>query len=219
MRIYLKLSKNTELVPFDHQVNLVGALHKWLGENNLHDALSLYSLSWLRGGKGVGASGLNFPNGADWFISAHDTELIKKVANGILDDPQIAFGIKATEVTLRETPIYPSGSRFYLGSPALVKRNLAEQQKHYTFDETEADALLTETFHFKLAKAGLPTAGAVARFDRKHPAAKTKISIYRNIKNRVNYCPVIIEGSPEQIGFAWDVGVGNSTGIGFGALQ
>lgn len=219
MRIYLKLSQSTELVPFNHQVNLVGALHKWIGQNDVHDHPSFYSMSWLRGGRGLGKNGLVFPDGADWFISAYDPELIKKVVNGILDDPQIAFGIKATGVTLRETPIYPSGSRFYLGSPVLVKRNLAEQQKHYTFDETEADALLTETFHFKLAKAGLPTAGAVARFDRKHRAAKTKISTYRNIKNRVNYCPVIIEGSPEQIGFAWDVGVGNSTGIGFGSLQ
>ena len=28
-----------------------------------------------------------------------------------------------------------------------------------------------------------------------------------------------LKGSPEQIAFAWDVGVGNSTGIGFGALK
>ncbi|GAB4499819.1 MAG: CRISPR-associated endoribonuclease Cas6 [Saprospiraceae bacterium] len=219
MRIYLKLSQNKEVVPFDHQVNLVGALHKWLGKNDVHDQLSFYSMSWLRGGREFGKNGLVFPNGADWFISAHDTDLIKKLVNGILDDPKIAFGMKVVEVTLRKTPAYESGSRFYLGSPVLVKRNLGERQKHFTFDETETDALLTETFHFKLSKAGLPVAGAVARFDRDHPAAKTKLSTYRGIQNKVNYCPVILEGSPEQIGFAWDVGVGNSTGIGFGSLQ
>lgn len=219
MRVYLKLSRNKEIVPFDHQVNMVGAFHKWLGKNEVHDGLSLYSLSWLRGGKGLGKNGLVFPDGADWFISAHDTELIKKVVNGILDDPQVAFGMKVVEVTLRETPVCESGSRFYLGSPILVKRNVGEKQKHFTFDEVEADAILTESFHFKLLKAGLSISGAVVRFDRSHPAAKTKLSTYRNIKNKVNYCPVIVEGSPEQIGFAWDVGVGNSTGIGFGSLQ
>lgn len=218
MRLYLKLSPNKDLVPFDHQINIVGALHKWLGKNEVHDSLSFYSLSWLRGGRGLGKNGLVFPNGADWFVSAHDSDLVKKLVNGILDDPQIAFGMKVVEVTLRETPAYESGSRFYLGSPVLVKRNLGERQKHFTFNEAETDALLTETFHFKLSKAGLSTIGAAARFDREHPAAKTKISTYRGIHNRVNYCPVILEGSPEQIGFAWDVGVGNSTGIGFGSL-
>jgi CRISPR/Cas system endoribonuclease Cas6 (RAMP superfamily) len=29
---------------------------------------------------------------------------------------------------------------------------------------------------------------------------------------------VIIEGKPETKLFAWDVGIGNSTGIGFGAI-
>jgi CRISPR/Cas system endoribonuclease Cas6 (RAMP superfamily) len=30
---------------------------------------------------------------------------------------------------------------------------------------------------------------------------------------------VIIKGTPEQLAFAWNVGLGNSTGIGFGALN
>jgi len=219
MRIYLKLSKNTELVPFDHQVNLVGALHKWLGENNLHDALSLYSLSWLRGGKGVGASGLNFPNGADWFISTHDTGYLKKAVASIMDAPDVAFGMRVVEVTLQETPYFDKEKLFLLGSPVLIKRNEGVKQRHYTFDEPESDALMTETFRFKLQKAGLPIEGASVRFERENVSAKTKISTYRGIKNRVNYCPVIVKGSPEQIGFAWNVGVGNSTGIGFGSLQ
>jgi len=29
---------------------------------------------------------------------------------------------------------------------------------------------------------------------------------------------VIVEGDPRAVQFAWEVGVGNSTGIGFGAL-
>lgn len=218
MRIYLKISQNKDIVPFDHQINLVGAVHKWLGRNDVHDRLSFYSFSWLRGGRGLGKTGLMFPDGAEWFISAYDTDLIKRIVNGILDDSQVAFGMKVMEVTLRETPVYESGHRFFLGSPILVKRNQEERQKHFTFDEKEADTHLTETFQFKLSKAGLPVTGAAIRFDRAHHAAKTKLSTYRGIQNKVNYCPVILEGSPEQIGFAWDVGVGNSTGIGFGSL-
>jgi hypothetical protein len=41
---------------------------------------------------------------------------------------------------------------------------------------------------------------------------------YRNISMRVNKCPVIIKGRPETKSFAWNVGIGNSTGIGLGAI-
>jgi CRISPR/Cas system endoribonuclease Cas6 (RAMP superfamily) len=49
MRLHLSLTPNTEPVPFNYQHQLTGALHKWLGENELHDKISLYSFSWLRG--------------------------------------------------------------------------------------------------------------------------------------------------------------------------
>lgn len=219
MRIYLRLSKNTDSVPFNYPVNLVGALHKWIGRNALHDFLSLYSFSWLQRNERGNQTGLNFPNGALWFISAHDPDLVKKIVGGILDDSDVAFGMRVQEITLRETPVFESGTRFLLGSPALIKRTIEDRQRHYLFTEPEADALLTETLQRKLARAGLPTEGVSVRFDRKAPGARTKVSVYRGIQNKVNYCPVIIEGTPEQIGFAWDVGIGNSTGIGFGSLQ
>ncbi|MCS6930050.1 MAG: CRISPR-associated endoribonuclease Cas6 [Saprospiraceae bacterium] len=219
MRIYLTLSKNTAPVPYDYPVNLVGALHKWVGQNTLHDFMSLYSFSWLQYSERGSPRGLNFPNGALWFISAYDPQLVKKIVGGILDDPEVAFGMRVLEITLRETPAFASGTRFSLGSPVLIKRTIENRQRHYLFTEPEADVLLTETLQRKLAKAGLPTEGISVRFDRKAPGAKTKVSTYRGVANRVNYCPVIIEGLPEQIGFAWEVGLGNSTGIGFGSLH
>ena len=69
MRIYLHLSPNRELVPFNYQQSLVGAFHRWLGENELHDEISLYSLSWLQGGV-AGKEGLDFPQGATFCIRA-----------------------------------------------------------------------------------------------------------------------------------------------------
>lgn len=185
----------------------------------MHDTLSLYSFSWLRGRVETRERGLTFPGGALWFISAYDTQLIKQIIGGIFEAPNVAFGMRVVEVTLRDTPVFSSGTRFFLGSLVLVKRNLEERQRHYLYTEPESDALLTETLQRKLAKAGLPIEGVAVRFDRAHPSAKTKLSTYRKIENKVNYCPVIIEGSPEQLSFAWDVGVGNSTGIGFGSLQ
>lgn len=218
MRIYLKLSSNQSLVPYNYQLNLVGTLHKWLGKNKEHDQLSLYSFSWLRGGKNVSGKGLTFNDGADWFISAHSQDLAKKLINSIISDPVIAFGLCVEAIDIRETPIFRSGTRFYLGSPVLIKRNFGSITKHFTYMENASDLYLTETLHHKLERAGLSTEGAEICFDRSHPTAKTKLSTYRQIQNKVNYCPIFLHGTPEQMGFAWDTGIGNSTGIGFGSL-
>ena len=37
MRIHISTTKNTSLVPFDYQQKLVGTIHKWIGNNSIHD--------------------------------------------------------------------------------------------------------------------------------------------------------------------------------------
>jgi hypothetical protein len=43
MRLHIQLSKNTTIVPFNYQEQQVSKLHYWLGKNEIHDKLSLYS--------------------------------------------------------------------------------------------------------------------------------------------------------------------------------
>lgn len=59
MRLHFLLTPNTQTVPFDYQHFLIGAFHKWMGWNEVHDEISLYSLSWLQGGK-MFKDGFNF---------------------------------------------------------------------------------------------------------------------------------------------------------------
>ena len=73
MRINLKLTANTEKVPFYYQRHLVGAFHKWICENQIHD-ISLYSLSWLMSGKNV-KEGFDFKYGAEWNINPYNSNL------------------------------------------------------------------------------------------------------------------------------------------------
>ena len=70
-----------------------------------------------------------------------------------------------------------------------------------------------------MKKVGLEDDRLEISFDLKYPKAGTKLIDYSGIKNRANWCPVIIKGKPETKLFAWNVGLGNSTGIGFGAIQ
>ena len=92
MRIRIKTTSNEKILPFDYQGKLIGVIHKWLGNNELHDKISLYSFSWLLGGVMVDKKGYVFPNGAELLISFHEDQHLKKIIDSILLDPEIFYG-------------------------------------------------------------------------------------------------------------------------------
>lgn len=221
MRIYLHLTPNTEPVPFNYQQNLVGAFHKWLGENELHDDISLYSLSWLQGSRTRrDRKGFDFPSGASFSISSPLEDLHQKAIRGIFNDQYIAWGMRVAEVRMCPTPGFGDEHRFLVQSPVLVKRKREDGPHHqyYFPSDKEADELLTQTLQRKLQRSGLSTDVSVS-FDHSYSNPKIKMINYRGIDIKATFCPVIVKGAPTAVAFAWDVGVGNSTGIGFGCLR
>ena len=209
-------------LPFDHLPTLKGAFHRWAGHDPaLHDGLSLYSLSWLRGSQ-LGRGGLRFPNGAAWSISAHEPGILRTVLAAILAAPELPdYGLRVTDATWREVPEFKAGSHtFRLLSPVLVKQARPGQvAAHLLHDDPVADELLTASLRHKLRQAGFDDTGASVAFDQSYPKPKVKLFKYKQVQCRANVCPVVVTGSAEQLGFAWSVGVGHSTGIGCGALE
>lgn len=223
MRIHIKTTPNNTLVDFDYQTNLVGALHKWLGQNQVHNQTSLYSFSWLKGGKAYGKKGLQFKQGASWFISTFDVALLKQLVNGIQAAPEIAFGMVVKEVIIQEVPDFSQGKHtFRVGSPVLIKRARKKpNQKHeqfYYYHDSQASDLLTESLKYKLSKAGIHDDTLRVEFDQSYALPRIKKTSYKGTQIKASFCPVTITGKPESLAFAWQVGVGNSTGIGFGSL-
>jgi CRISPR-associated endoribonuclease Cas6 len=217
MRLYFDLTPNTHPVPFEYQHLLIGAFHKWLGPNEIHDEISLYSLSWLSGGKKENNM-LNFPLGAKWFISCWNEELAKKVMRGLLSEPDVCCGMKITDVQMLDTPKFNKHQRFITATPVLVKKYDGQRIKHLLFSDSGVDDVLTETLKTKLEKTEIDGKGIKVFFDRTYEKSKTRLVTIKGIQNRASVCPVIIEGTPGAVAFAWEVGVGHSTGSGFGAL-
>jgi CRISPR-associated endoribonuclease Cas6 len=220
MRLYLKLSRNKEIIPFNYQPYLTGAIHKWIGsKNEIHDSLSLHSFSWLQNVNIKNNQGINLTEESYFFISAYNELLIKKILKGILADPELCFGSRIHDVQVADDAQFSTKERFFAASPVFIKRRFDNKEKHITYDDPKSSMFLTETLQKKLVTAGLSAENVNVAFDNSYHSAKTKVINYKEIGNRVNICPVIIKGAPEQIAFAWNVGVGNSTGIGFGALK
>jgi CRISPR-associated endoribonuclease Cas6 len=221
MRLHLYLQAATSL-PFDYLPALKGAFHGWTGHRpDLHDGLSRYSYSWLHGGR-AGRGGIRFAEGASWFISAPDRALIYELVSGIVRAPDIGLGLRVQDVRLQEAPEFAAGEQpFRVASPVFIKYETERDKPadHLLPGHALADELLTATLRHKLRQAGLDDAGAAVRFDPAHIAtAKSKLFTYKQVQCRGSICPVLVSGSAEQIQFAWEVGVGHSTGIGCGAL-
>jgi len=220
MRLHFNLSPNQEPVPFDYQHFLTGAFHKWLGDNKQHDTISLYSLSWLYDGFARNGA-LEFPKGARWFISIYNESLIPAMIDNILAQPDVCCGMRVTKVVQQETPRFGNYYAFKVGSPVLAKSKMIEGKvKHYIFSDTEADDVLTATLRHKMDVAGLSNGSKQVnvRFDRSYRNPKTKLVKIKNTAIRASLCPVIVEGTPEAVRFAWNVGIGHGTGSGFGSL-
>jgi len=219
MRLHIKTSKSNQEIDFNYQPLLTGCVHKWLGRHNKeHGKMSLYSFSWLQNVE-TSKKGIKLKNGSYFTLNFYDVKLVKKVLKNILENPDIFAGARVLDVRIEFTPQFKEKEYFFLASPVLVKRNNEYKETHYTYLDEEANAYMTETLKAKAKIAGLNTENLKVYFDKNYHSPKTKIISYKGIQNRVNICPVIIEGSPELIAFAWDVGLGNSTGIGFGALK
>lgn len=219
MRLHLNTTANNDLIPFNYQQKLVGVLHKWLGEDNdEHGEISLYSFSWLKDTK-KDDNGLICPRGAKWFISFFDEEKVQMILKSIREDPEMFSGLFVKDVIIEETPNLSQRDLFYAGSPILVKRKDEKGLHEYSFNDAEANAQMVETLRNKMIKAGLePDDSLEIKFDLTFEKKRQKLMWYKNISNLANVCPVIIKGKESTKQFAWNVGVGNCTGIGFGSI-
>lgn len=221
MRFSLRLTGNTQPVPFTHLHHLTGALHKWLGANNPeHDGLSLYSFSWLTGSQ-VQKGALTFPRGATWTLGFHDPDAAQRALAGILQDPEVAFGMRVFEVQEQAAPDFSGCHRFKVASPVLARTYREGGGRDYLMwnDERAGDAL-TRVLRHKLEAAGF--AGehldTTVQFDQMYGGARSKLVTIKGISHKASMCPVVVTGTPEAVRFAWLVGVGELTGSGFGAL-
>lgn len=218
MRIHLKTTANTSPVPFNYQQKLVGTIHKWIGNNSIHDNISLYSFSWLNGGRKAD-NALDFSNGASMFISFYDETIIKQIIKSILDEPEMFCGLTVTDITIDANPAVENRELFYCAGPIFIKRKLNEGAvRQYNFNDKEAGSLLKETLLSKMKEVGLEDDTLEIEFDTSFRKKRLKLVRYHNIGNKASICPVIIKAKPETKLFAWNVGIGNCTGIGFGAI-
>jgi CRISPR-associated endoribonuclease Cas6 len=194
-------------------------MHKWMGPNNAeHGQQSLYSFSWLQHTQ-ANRAGLQLTKDAYVFVSAYDEALIKRIMKGILTAPEVFCGAVVKDIEVTNEPDFSTEERLFLGSPILLRQREGDKTRHITFRDEVFEHLLTLNLKAKLRAARLSDEAISLQLDKEYAHPQTKLVDYKGIKNKTTLAPVIIKGTPEQISFAWTVGLGQSTGIGFGSIK
>jgi len=219
MRLYLKISKSRAVLPFSYQHLLTGVIHKWLGKDNaIHGKSAQYSFSWIQNAQ-ASQSGVTLTDRSYFFISAYDVSIIKQLIKGILADPTMFLDISVEDVQMTPVPEFNSQHVFAMASPVLLKVKDGNTTYHVTLKDSNFESVLTQNLKNKLERHCLSSEGVAIKLDPSASYKKTKLVTYNGIQNKTSFAPIIIEGTPKQIAFAWCLGLGNSTGIGFGALK
>lgn len=219
MRIYLRLSKNKKVIPFNYQELLTGVVHKWIGKNNnIHGKTNQFSFSWLQNTV-ANKRGIDLRSDAYFFISSINPDLIKQIVKNILQHPEMFNGVRVIDVQIKNIPNFGMQERFLMASPVLLKLKNGKENRHVTIEDEDFENVLTNSLKTSLKKANIPSDSVRVSLDPDSNYRKTKLVTYNGIGNKSSLAPIIIEGKPEQIAYAWCNGLGNSTGIGFGSIK
>lgn len=218
MRLHIKCSKSDSIVDFNHQHLIAEAVHDWLKVDEKDAELALYSFSMLTNGRGSNGA-LKFSHGTSFYISAHGNFMHQRIIEGIEDDPELFSGISANEVKIVEEPDFSDQEIFQVASPIFIKRKIKNNIKHVTYKSEKAGLYLTETLKAKMKEVGMSDDTLEISFVNNYQGAKERLVNYNGQPHKASWCPVIIKGKVETKLFAWQVGLGDYTGLGFGALK
>lgn len=224
IKFYFFNSK-TQLVPFDYRQMLVSFLHKKiLNKNNkYHDDVSLYTISPLFNSETT-KEGLLFNEGAIWYIRTPHFEFFKdaflKGKNAL--GSELGHGLFLKEIN-QQMEDFEGVDRLNIGASNIFLGQNPETEKrdHVTFkhDDNLSKSILKRIFLTKAKKINpnFNENDIEISFDRSKDM-KTRAVKFGGGVNIVSDARLNIIGTPEALSIIYGVGVGLSTGIGFGYI-
>lgn len=222
MRIIIKFTENNTLVPINNQSDINYYIHKCLGNNNnYHDSKNDYSISNLQGGKiNEDKKHLNFENGGFIAITSKNELFLDSLIGGILDNPVLKWGMEYTHIEFIKEDFIDGWNHFATLCPFIIKKY--SDKKTYTFatiKDSDFHDILKNHLINKLTKTYDNI--DLTNFDveiKNHISHKTKCVMVKNVKNIANQCHVSIFCKKNIAEKIYNLGIGQSTGSGFGTI-
>lgn len=222
MRIKINFTKNTTPVGISNQSMVNGFIHKCLGENNeYHDKPSDYSISSLWGGKlNEDKKTLSFENGGFIIVSSIDEDFIDKLLMGVLSNGELFHGMKFCGVNIPNEKFLNGWNHFATLSPFIIKETLDKGKYRFvTLNEPDFSSRVKEYLLKKINKINPKL--DLRDFDvsiPSNPSHKVKKILVKNVINYANQCQISIKCNKEVANLLFNIGIGQSTGSGFGTI-
>jgi len=244
MRIKINFTKNTEDVPNNNSV-ILSYLHRCLGHNNeYHDKVNDYNVSNLYGG-GLcnNPKYLTFSDGGYFVFSSLNTELINKLLVGLLNNPMIGYGMRFSNIDHISESFCNGWNHFATLSPFLIYRSIEKKKRifitlegvyklidgkyqitpddNYNFEQVVKEYLINKLkkidssfdlsgFDLKIPKMG--------KNGIEHKGHKAKKVLVNNVVMWGNQCQISIFCNKKVAELLYNIGIGQSTGSGFGVI-
>lgn len=216
----IKLTFGATSTPFTEptQNYVNGVIHTILGKgNSYHDTFSNYSVSMLRGGKYTD-KGLVYPNGGEVYVSSPDMEFIDTFLINLIHQQGLMLrDMKLLSYEVSEIKVHSDYDIIHTLSPILLKKD----NRRITFKDDGFIERLNEQSMAKLVKNGLTEADlkgfVIKPFHFEN--GQVKLPKVNNVVNPSSKVMLVVEGTPIARKTIYEMGLGNSTGCGFGAVK
>lgn len=218
MRLKIEFTKPKSLEA-DNQYLVNRFIHTLLGVNNdYHDNQSNYNVSLLNGGRLNKVTKLiEFTTSNPFIIvSTLDTTILNKVMLGLLLNPKLNDDCLFKNVSFINEEFNDGYNRFLTLSPILLKNR---ENKHLTVRDSDFSTQLKMQTIRKL-KAINPKIN-LDDFDlvvEEKSLNRVRVVKLKNVYNYASVCNLTIKGTKEVIELLYNIGIGNSTGCGFGTI-
>lgn len=230
MRFLLKFKPNRSPIKSIYNSDINSFIQKVLGTNNKwHGRFSPYSVSAMHGGKLQSDGTIQYPNGGYLIISSDNETFTSNFMFGLMraNRTYTVATMPFDSFKVYNANIMSDYSIFHLENVLLPKNKLGEKKDFYTFNDEGINYLdlLLEHSIKKLINNGISEEDAKSlKFESFHPEGwkktfpKYKVLNGIELSHPTSTISLIVRGSVEARRALSNLGFGNSTGYGFGAV-
>lgn len=218
MRVKITFNQNNCIIPINNIDAQNSFLHKILGSNNIyHDIFSEYSVSSLQGGKLDKSTGnLIFSESPYIYVSSLNYFFLNNLLNPLNSTNETLCGMTVNDYSIDDFKVNKFFDKILTISPILLKN---KENRSITFKDNEWLSLLKDNCIKKLEKLGIYDNTFDIEIRNAHKAKTKKIQVSNNAFAISSMISLIVYGKQETRYSLYCLGLGKSTGSGFGAIK
>lgn len=208
---------NDIILPFNNQKEMNSFIYRTLGDNNrYHDGFSNYSISSIQGGKMFDESHIIFKESPYIQVASQDMDFINCLISGLEKRKYTFFGLQYERLEINDFNVNRRFDTILTISPVIVKDSITRRK--ISIDNKNFVTELKKNCVEKLRHKGIED----STFDivLRHPEkAKQKLIMVGDIFNICTNVSLYVYGKPNTRKALYNLGIGGSTGSGFGAVK